>query len=263
MPLHWNRRPRTGPGARTLAPALVLAAAIAATACSTTPGDPLEPMNRRVHAFNEGFDRVIARPVATGYRNVTPRPVSRGVSNFFGNLDDVVVLVNSAAQLKGGDTAATAYRLILNTTVGLYGLIDVAEITGQRKRNEDFGQTLGAWGVPSGPYLVLPLLGPSNFRDAPARYVDGRTNPMYRIDDVRTRYGLTVLRAIDTRAALLGASDLFETAATDRYAYMRDAWSTRRANRVHDGNPPPGAVPDYEDEDFDPFDDEGDEDLFD
>lgn len=248
---------------RTAVAAFIIATAMSATACSTTPGDPLEPMNRKVHAFNDTLDRNVARPVARGYERVTPRPVSRGVSNFFSNLDDVGVLVNSAAQLKGRDTAATGYRLIINTTLGLFGIIDIASATGQPKVNEDFGQTLGAWGVPAGPYLVIPFLGPSNFRDAPSRYVDARLNPMYQLDDVRTRYWLTALDAVDSRAALLGASNLFDTAATDPYAFMRDAWSRRRANEVHDGTPPAGSLPGYQDDDFDPFDDAGDDDLFD
>ncbi len=248
---------------RLLLVAGLLAAIAALTGCASTPGDPLEPVNRRIHTFNETVDRTIARPVAEAYDEYTPRPVNRGVSNFFSNLNDVVVLVNTSAQLRGGDAVATFYRLILNTTVGVFGVFDVAEATGQPKRRADFGQTLARYGTPAGPYLVLPFLGPSNFRDAPARYVDGRLNPLYQIDDVSLRYQLTLVDAIDTRASLLGAGLMFETAATDSYAFMRDAWSARRADRVHHGDPPPGAVPGYEDGDFDPFDDEDDEDLFD
>lgn len=254
---------RSGPRPLPAVAAFVLAAIVAITGCASTPGDPLEPVNRRIHTFNETVDRTIARPVAEAYDEYTPRPVNRGVSNFFSNLDDVVVLVNSTAQLRGDDAAATFYRLVLNTTVGLFGLFDPADATGQPKRRADFGQTLARYGTPSGPYLVLPFLGPSNMRDAPSRYVDARLNPQYQLDDVSLRYQLTLLDAVDTRASLLGASFMFEAAATDSYAFMRDAWSARRADRVYHGDPPPGAVPGYEDDDFDPFDDEGDEDLFD
>jgi len=259
-----SARSRSKPGPWCPVAVLLLGVTLVFGGCASTPGDPLEPVNRKVHAFNESFDRRVARPVAEAYDNVTPRPVNRSVTNFFNNLDDVTVFVNSGLQLKGGDMAATGYRLMINTTAGIFGLFDVAAATGQRKRNEDFGQTLGYWGVPAGPYLVIPFLGPSNFRDAPSLYVDVRTNPSYHLDEIqRHSYFLVALYAVDTRASLLGASDLFDTAATDSYSFMRDAWSRRRANQVHDGDPPDSAIPGYEDDDFDPFDDEGDEDLFD
>ncbi len=260
-----SRHSNIHPAARHGLPLALLGLAIALTGCaSTTPGDPLEPMNRQIHTFNETVDRTVLRPVAQAYDDNAPRVVNRGVSNFFNNLNDFTVLVNTTAQGRGGDAAGTFYRVIINTTVGLGGLVDVGAVTGQRKRQADFGQTLGKYGVRAGPYLVIPFLGPSNFRDAPARYVDFRTNPQYYTDIVKYPYTLTVLDVIDTRASLLGASFMFEQAdATDPYAFMRDAWSQRRANFVHDGNPPPGEVPGEADDDFDPFDDEGDDDLFD
>lgn len=256
---------RTHLAAHRVLTLVLIALAVTATGCaSTTPGDPLEPMNRRIHTFNETLDRTVLRPVAEAYDENTPRVVNRSVSNFFANLDDVTVLVNTTAQARGGDAAATLYRLVINTTVGLAGLVDVGAVTGQPKREADFGQTLGSYGVRAGPYLVIPLLGPSNFRDAPSRYVDGRTNPQYYVEPVGYRYALTAIDVVDTRASLLGASFMFEAAATDSYSFMRDAWSSRRANFVHDGDPPPGEVPGrVEDDDFDPFDDEGDDDLFD
>lgn len=244
--------------APALAIVCTLLAACAATGRqSSAPGDPLEPLNRRVHAFNEAFDRSVARPVALGYRRVTPRPVNRGVTNFFNNLDDVGVLLNSALQLKGRKTAATTFRLAINTTIGLYGLIDVAGAVGVPKENEDFGQTLGHWGMGTGPYLVIPFLGPSTLRDGSGDVVDAQYDPLLHVDDRDTRYALIALNAIDIRAGLLGATDVLDTAAVDPYTFRREAWLRRRANQVYDGDPPPGAVPgDEADDDFDPFADE-------
>lgn len=247
----------------TLAIACTLLMACAASPRQGAPGDPLEPLNRRVHAFNDAFDRKLARPVARGYRRVTPGPVDRGVTNFFNNLDDVAVLLNSALQLKGRKTAATTFRLAFNSTIGLYGLIDVAGGLGVPKENEDFGQTLGYWGMGTGPYLVIPVLGPSTLRDGSGDLVDAQYDPMIRIDDRDTRYAAITLYGIDARAGLLGATDVLDTAAIDAYTFQREAWLRRRAHLVHDGEPPPGTVPgdDTGDDDFDPFADE-DEELF-
>lgn len=254
-----------GPGPiRHFLTAFLLATAALVAGCSSTPGDPFEPVNRQVFQFNETADRYVLRPVAEGYQEVTPRPVNVGVSNFFSNLDDVTVLVNTLAQLRFHDAAATTYRLMINSTFGLLGVIDIATPSGQPKREADFGQTLGRWGVREGPFLMLPLLGPSNLRDAPARYVDGQIDPLDDHVQWETRLLLTGIQVVDQRASLLGASDLFNTAATDPYAFMRDAWSSRRARDVYRGDPPPGAIPGNDpDDDFDPFSDEGDEDLFD
>lgn len=231
------------------------------------PNDPLEPFNRRVHAFNDVFDRNIAQPVARGYNAVLPRPVNRGISNFFRNLGDVGVLVNSALQLKPRATVITANRLMINTTFGIAGVIDVAGMMGAKPQDEDFGQTLGYWGVDAGPYLVLPFLGPSSVRDGTGLIVDNTWDPIYMVDDGAIETGLTVLRIVDTRARLLGTTGLLDTAAVDPYAYTRDAWLRRRVNQVHDGNPPPEALPgtgseSAGDDDFDPFSDE-DDNLFD
>lgn len=248
-------------------PALAIACTLLAACASTprqggTPGDPLEPLNRRVHAFNDAFDRGIARPLARGYERVTPGPVDRGVTNFFNNLDDVSVLLNSTLQLKGRKAAATTFRLAFNTTVGLLGLIDVAGAVGVPKENEDFGQTLGYWGLGPGPYLVVPFLGPSTLRDGTGDIADAQYDPLIQLDDRDTRYALIALYAIDARAGLLGATDVLDTAAVDAYAFQRDAWLRRRANLVHDGEPPPEALPgDAPDDDFDPFADE-EEELF-
>lgn len=246
-----------------LALASTLLAACATTPRQATPGDPLEPLNRRIHAFNDAFDRGVARPVARGYQRVTPRPVDRAVTNFFNNLDDVAVLLNSALQLKGRKTVATTFRLVFNTTIGLYGLIDVAGAVGVPKENEDFGQTLGHWGLGRGPYLVVPFLGPSTLRDGTGDIVDAQYDPLLAIDDRDTRYAAVALYAIDARAGLLGATDVLDTAAVDPYTFQREAWLRRRASLVHDGAPPPAAAPgaDTADDGFDPFADE-EEELF-
>lgn len=249
----------------------LIALCVLVTGCATAPdrsgaaNDPLEPLNRRVHAFNDVFDRNIAQPVARGYNTVLPRPVNRGISNFFRNLGDVGVLVNSALQLKPRATVITANRLMINTTFGIAGLIDVAAMMGAKPQDEDFGQTLGYWGADAGPYLVLPFLGPSSVRDGTGLLVDSTYDPVDAFDDSTTQTALTVLRIVDTRARLLGTTGLLDTAAVDPYAYTRDAWLRRRVNQIHDGDPPPEALPDTGssggDDDFDPFSDE-DDDLF-
>lgn len=253
-----------------LLPCLALAALLLG-GCAATPQqggvyDPLEPVNRRIYAFNDGFDRAIARPVARAYDTVVPGPVSQGVTNFFNNLDDVLVLINSVLQLKPGESILTANRLVINSTLGLFGLIDVVGLMGGEKVDEDFGQTLGYWGMGRGPYLVLPFLGPSNLRDTGGMVVSWQYDPIEEIEPRRSRNAAIALNVVDTRAGLLGATDVLETAAIDPYNFTREAFSRRRANLVHDGNPPPDALPqppapDGEDE-FDPFSDE-DEGLFD
>lgn len=251
----------------------LIALCLLLTGCATAPdragepNDPLEPLNRRVHAFNDVFDRNIAQPVARGYNAVLPRPVNRGITNFFRNLGEVSVLVNSALQLKPRATVITANRLMINTTFGIAGVFDVAGMMGAKPQDEDFGQTLGYWGADAGPYLVLPFLGPSSVRDGTGLVVDGWYDPINSIDDTATLTGMTILRVVDTRARLLGTTDLLGTAAVDPYAYTRDAWLRRRVNQIYDGDPPPEALPDTgngtgEDDDFDPFSDE-DDDLFD
>jgi len=250
---------------------LVLATVLSAGGCATTSPDhggvhdPLEPVNRKVHAFNTKLDRAIMRPVARTYEKVVPGPISQAVTNFFNNLDDVNVLINSILQLKPRQTLITANRLVVNSTIGLYGLIDVVGLLGGPKFNEDFGQTLGYWGVGRGPYLVLPLLGPSNLRDAGGFIVDNQYDPINEIEPNRDRNAAIALQAVDRRARLLDSTDVLDTAAVDPYLFTREAFTRRRANQVYDGDPPPHVLPPDpaadEDEDFDPF--SGDEDLFD
>jgi phospholipid-binding lipoprotein MlaA len=209
--------------------------------------DPLEPLNRGIYAFNDALDTAVVKPVATGYRAVLPQFVRTGVSNFFSNLDDITVIVNGILQLKIPQALSDTGRFVINTTVGVLGLIDVATHLGLEKHNEDFGQTLGYWGVGNGPYLMLPFLGPSTFRDGVGRWVDSKTDPVRWEDHIRTRNQFLLLRVVNTRANLLDSEKVLDAAAIDRYAFLRDAYLQRRRSLVYDGNPPPEP-----DEDFAP-----------
>lgn len=261
--------PRTGTRqCRLLVAALVapLLASCASTPRESARGDPFEPVNRQVYAFNDAFDDAIFRPVAEGYRKVTPEPVRQGVGNFFDNLGEIPVLANSLLQAKGRKATVTTLRFTFNSTFGLLGVLDLAGWLGMEQQDEDFGQTLGYWGLGPGPYVVLPLLGPSSVRDTTGIIVDDQ----YAIgdsipDDDATYYAMRVLNAIDTRSGLLGASRMLDTAAVDPYAFRRQAYLRRRADKVYDGNAPaeimPGASDNEGADDFDPFSDD-DEDLF-
>jgi len=210
--------------------------------CATSggnPADPLERVNRAVFAFNDGADKYMLTPVAKGYRAVLPGFLRTGISNFFSNLEDVWVSVNDLLQGKFQEGMEDITRVIFNSTFGIAGIFDFASDVGLPKRTEDFGQTLGWWGVGSGPYVVIPLLGPSTVRDGFGLLVDGRADLVYRgIDDVPLRNSVYATRAISNRANLLDASSVLEQAALDRYAFVRDAWLQRRRNLVYDGNPP-------------------------
>jgi len=210
--------------------------------CASVPGpkeekDPLESFNRAMFSFNETFDGLIMKPLAIGY-NALPDPVNKGVTNFFGNIGDVVVLLNDILQFKLTHAASDTGRIVFNSTAGLLGLIDVASPMGFRKRDEDFGQTLGYWGVGSGPYLVLPILGPSSIRDTFGRVVDYYTDPITYVRPTSTRGALIFIEAVDTRADLLSASKVFEEAALDQYLFVRDAYLQRRRSQIYDGDPP-------------------------
>ena len=221
--------------------------------------DPFESFNRAVFAFNDDFDKAILTPLATGYQKVVPEPVNNSISNFFSNLDDVVVLFNDILQLKFEQSLSDLGRITFNTTFGLAGLFDVATHMDMPKHNEDFGQTLGYWGVGSGPYLVLPFLPPTTLRDGLALPVDWKVDPLINIEDNNTYWGAVGLRVVDTRAGLLRASRILETAALDPYTFMRDAVLQRRQNLVYDGNPPKSAVDEFDpfSEEFDPLADPG------
>ncbi|SCK44720.1 phospholipid-binding lipoprotein MlaA [Variovorax sp. HW608] len=219
-----------------------VAALVLVTGCATgpnaNPADPLEPLNRQVARFNDTVDDAVLRPVATIYQRVLPSPVRTGVNNFFGNLSDIWSFVNSALQLKLQDSAQTFARVNVNTFFGLGGLLDIATEAGLDRHSEDFGQTLGRWGVPSGPYLVLPLLGPSTLRDTAALPLDFRGDALSYVNNIPVRNSLIALRLVDLRSNLLRASQLLEDAALDRYTFTRDAFLQRRRSEVYEGNLP-------------------------
>lgn len=200
--------------------------------------DPWESMNRSVYQFNDVVDTVAIRPAAEIYTKVLPSFVRTGIHNFLGNLSDVWSMANSAMQLKGQATAETFMRIHVNTFLGLGGLLDVASEMRLEKRKEDFGQTLGYWGVKPGPYLVLPLLGPSTLRDALATPVDFKGDPSQLVADDATRNSLSVTRVLDVRSGLLQTVDVIKAASLDPYTFVRDGYLQKRKNDIYDGNPP-------------------------
>jgi phospholipid-binding lipoprotein MlaA len=189
-----------------------------------------------MYSFNDTLDRYVMKPVAKGYRAVLPSPVRKGVSNFFSNLREPAVMINSALQGKFSQAASDLGRFMINTTFGIYGLFDVATAIGIERHNEDFGQTLGTWGVGEGPYLVLPLLGPSNIRDGVGLYADNELYPPNHLDSSSTRTKLYILEGIDIRARLLDAGDILDQAAgEDPYVFVREAYRQRRRSLIRDG----------------------------
>ena len=199
--------------------------------------DPWEGMNRKTFAFNDAIDRAVLKPVAQGYQKVTPGFVREGVNNFFGNLEDVGTGLNNFLQGKFAEGVSDTGRIVVNTVLGVFGLWDVATPMGLEKHDEDFGQTLGAWGVNPGPYFVIPLLGPSTVRDAPARFVDPQWYWPRYIDNDTLYWSIFGLDKVRQRANLLKAETVLDEASIDRYSFLRDAWWQRRRNQVYDGNP--------------------------
>lgn len=200
--------------------------------------DPFEGFNRTMYSVNEVLDRYAARPVAQVYDAAVPLPVKASVGNVFGNVGEVWVGANSALQGKGGDAGITFARLLINSTVGILGLFDVASEMGLERYNEDFGQTLAVWGVGDGPYLFLPVIGPRTSRDFAGWAVDTYADPVRAIPSNSERLSATVVRFVDIRAGLLPADRLVEEAALDKYSYVRDAYLQRRRNLIYDGRPP-------------------------
>ncbi|MEI6738582.1 MAG: VacJ family lipoprotein, partial [Pseudomonadota bacterium] len=220
---------------------LVLLTIYLLAGCASTnapPADPLERLNRATFKFNDVVDNAILIPVAKSYQAVTPQFVRSGVSNTFGNISDVSTSLNNLLQGKPADAASDFGRVIVNSTLGILGLFDVASSMGLEKHNEDFGQTLGKWGVGSGPYLVIPLMGPSTLRDSGGRFVDGQLSYSKLIRHVPTRNETFGLDIIHIRAELLNASKTLDEASLDKYQFLRDAFLQRRLNLVHDGKVP-------------------------
>ena len=208
------------------------------SSCSTTgssKNDPLEPMNRAIFQFNEVVDDNILEPVAKTYRYVTPDPIETGVSNFFSNLGEVSTIANDVFQFKFKQAGYDFIRFSLNTTIGVFGIFDVATSVGLKKNKEDFGQTLGYWGIPQGPYLVLPFFGASTFRDAPGLYADMQVSPVQQLDNEEA-LALNALNAISTRARLLRATKILDTAAKDKYIFIRESYLQKRESMVNDGD---------------------------
>jgi len=237
-----------------LAAVACLAAASLVGGCATAGSpaaarDPLEPLNRAVFEFNDAVDRTVLEPVARRYHDYLPENLRMLVGNVFGNLADLWTAANQLLQGKPSEAASDLSRFVLNSTLGFFGVADIATPAGFEKHHEDFGQTLGRWGLPAGPYLVLPLLGPSSLRDAPARFVDYQGDLVLAIDSAGQRNNALVLRTIDERAQLLRAQRLVEGAALDRYSFIRDGYLQRRRNLIYDGNPPEEAAPAYDSED--------------
>lgn len=229
---------------------LMFGLALLATGCATNglKRDPLEPVNRAIYSFNDIADRAVIKPVATVYRDTMPSPVRTGITNFFSNLDDVLVIFNDVLQFKFDQAASDTTRLITNSTFGILGIFDVASEWELDKHDEDFGQTLGHWGIGSGPYLVLPLLGPSTLRDTAGLFlVDSHVDPVLAIEPVSDRNATIVLKTVNSRANLLGVSKILDEAALDPYSFLRDGYLQRRRSLVFDGSPPKNGLDEDDD----------------
>lgn len=239
---------------------LMMVLAFLVTGCATTSNpDPLEGINRGVYKFNEVTDNYVFKPVATTYEAVTPSPIRKGVNNFFNNLTTLTTVLNDLLQLKFSKAFSDAGRFVINSTFGIAGLIDVASMDGIERNVEDFGQTLGHYGVGSGPYLVLPFIGPSSLRDATGFAIDTATSDpitvMHNKGEIRTHNQLRGVQFIDKRVILLDATDIADSASLDPYAFTRDGYLQRRAVLVQDNLVPVHLL----DDGFEPADEDAEE----
>ena len=205
---------------------------------NAAPGDPLEPINRGIFSFNNTFDHYLFKPIAKGYDAVVPGPVKAGVSNVFQNVSDVQSIVSDAVQLKPAKLGDDLGRVLLNSTIGLGGIFDLATPMGIERGDEDFGQSFGYWGIGAGPYLMLPFMGPSSLRDVVGRGIDGQIDPVGFVSSVPVRNSLQGLRVVDARVGLFPAETLMNQAALDRYTFLRSAYLQRRESQVLDGKRP-------------------------
>jgi phospholipid-binding lipoprotein MlaA len=241
---------------RPLIVCLTVSVAVFLGGCATATGggrggsDPLEPANRVVAGFNFMLDKYLVQPAAQGYKFAVPQVIQNMVGNFFSNLDDVWVGANNLMQGKPKAAFSDVSRFTINTVFGLLGTLDIASEMGLKKNREDFGQTLAVWGVPPGPYIVLPILGPSSLRDSAALILDSKAALLpYAFEDSTARIAAYGLRAIDTRAGFLSASKFIDSASYDDYTFFRNGFFQRRYSQVFDGNPPDKAAPTYDDDD--------------
>jgi phospholipid-binding lipoprotein MlaA len=250
---HTAAPPRPARVALLLLATMPLVGCAVAPTATPDPRDPFERLNRGVYAFNDGLDRAVLKPAARGYRKVTPQPVQTGVSNFFSNAQYPVTLVNNLLQGKFTAAASDTARFVLNTTFGLGGLLDPATASGLDRNDEDFGQTLGKWGVPPGPYLVVPFLGPYTLRDGIGSLADDFAEPRAYLEDDSTRWSLWAADKFERRVGLLEADALLERTG-DPYAFVRSAYLQRREYLVRDGDVPPEDTGLDEDLEADPDD---------
>ncbi len=244
---------------RTPFRALLMICALALGGCATAAHksdgsasnpDPFESINRVTYKFNDAIDRAVLKPVAKGYKKVVPSPARAGISNFFGNLSSPIVIANDILQGKPLIALSDTGRFVMNSTLGIFGLFDVAQHAGMPEHDEDLGQTLAVWGIPSGPYLVIPFLGPSTVRDGLGGYADSSISLIRNTDNVPERNKAYLVNGINSRAQLLDADKLIQQ-AFDPYQFVRDAYLQHRRYEIYDGDPPP-QYPDF------PDDDEGD-----
>lgn len=216
--------------------ASLLLGGCASTSASHNPKDPFEGFNRSMYSFNDALDKAVLKPVAQGYDAVMPSLVKKMVHNFFSNIDDIFVTGNDLLQLKFSQAASDFTRVCINSTFGIFGLFNVADKL--EKHNEDFGQTLGYWGVGSGPYLVLPFLGPSSIRDGTGLAVDSYYGVIENTEDISVRNSLWATNKIDQRVHLLPTEKIIEDTVVDRYSFIRDGYLMHRQSLVYDGDPP-------------------------
>lgn len=222
--------------------AILLGLGLTLSGCASTPKtdprDPWEGWNRNVQGFNDKLDDYVMKPVAKGYQWITPSFVDRGVTNFFSNIDDINVVLNDLLQAKFGQSGSDTGRLLVNSTLGIGGFVDVASMLDIPKHNEDLDQTLGSWGVPSGPYVVVPFIGPSTPRGIVGAAGDTAANPINWISPAAIPYGVGAIKTVDMRADLLSATKIADEASVDRYEFIRNAYFQQRNYQVFDGNPP-------------------------
>ncbi len=252
-PAHAPRRgPQRAAQAALVAVVLLMAGCASVPAggqaAAATPGDPWESWNRKVYSFNDKVDEAVLKPVATAYRDVLPEFVRTGVNNVLGNIGDVWSAANQLLQGKVQNSLEMGMRVLTNSFFGLGGLLDPATPLGLTRRSEDFGQTLGTWGLGSGPFLVLPLLGPSTLRDTAGLLVDRQTGASTLPPTPAGQYSVTALEVINLRANLLSTTRLLDQVALDRYSFVRDAYLARRRDALYDGAPPMESFDDGEDE---------------